>query len=68
MQVITLKGQKHGPWFEGSLLGQAPEFRSYCHIKTEYDEIGPSIAKTEIIWHGLLASTSPEPSFHNRVI
>jgi len=55
VQVITHKRQKHGPWLEGSLLGQAPEFRSYCDTKAEYDEIGPSIVrfdlpiKTEII-------------------
>ena len=45
VQVITHKRQRHGPWFGGSLLGQTPEFRSYCHTKAEYDEIGPSIGK-----------------------
>ncbi|TQS36918.1 hypothetical protein Golomagni_02623 [Golovinomyces magnicellulatus] len=40
VQVITHKRQRHGPWFGGSLLGQTPEFRSYCHTKAEYDEIG----------------------------
>ena len=43
MQVITHKRQKHGPGFGGSFLGQAPEFRSYCYIKAEYDKIGSSI-------------------------
>lgn len=33
VQVITHKRQRHGPWFGGSLLGQTPEFRSYCHTK-----------------------------------
>ena len=42
VQVISHKRQRHGPWFGGSLLGQTPEFRSYCHTKAEYDEIGPS--------------------------
>jgi hypothetical protein len=37
VQVITHKRQRHGPWFGGSLLGQTPEFRSYCHTKAEYD-------------------------------
>ncbi|KAL8823489.1 MAG: hypothetical protein Q9170_008358 [Blastenia crenularia] len=45
VQVVTHKRQKHGPWFGGSLLGQTPEFRSYCHTKAEYDEIGPSIVR-----------------------
>ncbi|KAF1931038.1 Arp2/3 complex subunit [Didymella exigua CBS 183.55] len=45
VQVITHKRQRHGPWFGGSLLGQTPEFRSYCHTKAEYDEIGPSIVR-----------------------
>jgi len=40
VQVISHKRQRHGPWFGGSLLGQTPEFRSYCHTKAEYDEIG----------------------------
>ena len=41
VQVISHKRQRHGPWFGGSLLGQTPEFRSYCHTKAEYDEVGP---------------------------
>ncbi|KAF2723863.1 putative arp3, actin-related protein 3 [Polychaeton citri CBS 116435] len=45
VQVVTHKRQRHGPWFGGSLLGQTPEFRSYCHTKAEYDEIGPSIVR-----------------------
>ena len=43
--VIHHKRQRHGPWFGGSLLGQTPEFRSYCHTKAEYDEVGPSIVR-----------------------
>ena len=43
--VVTHRRQRHGPWFGGSLLGQTPEFRSYCHTKAEYDEIGPSIVR-----------------------
>ncbi|KAK0282023.1 Actin-related protein 3 [Friedmanniomyces endolithicus] len=45
VQVISHKRQRHGPWFGGSLLGQTPEFRSYCHTKAEYDEVGPSIVR-----------------------
>ncbi|TKA33745.1 Actin-related protein 3 [Salinomyces thailandicus] len=45
VQVITHKRQRHGPWFGGSLLGQTPEFKSYCHTKAEYEEIGPSIVR-----------------------
>lgn len=47
VQVVTHKRQRHGPWFGGSLLGQTPEFRSYCHTKAEYDEVGPS-SKTSL--------------------
>lgn len=39
VQVITHKRQRHGPWFGGSLLGQTPEFRSYCHTKAEVSQI-----------------------------
>lgn len=45
VQVVTHKRQRHGPWFGGSLLGQTPEFRNYCHTKAEYDEIGPGIVR-----------------------
>lgn len=39
VSVITHKRQRHGPWFGGSLLGQTPEFRSYCHTKAEVRRI-----------------------------
>lgn len=39
VQVITHKRQRHGPWFGGSLLGQTPEFRSYCHTKVGFPPI-----------------------------
>lgn len=42
VQVITHKRQRHGPWFGGSLLGQTPEFRSYCHTKQEVCGTWPS--------------------------
>ena len=45
IQVITHKRQKHGAWFGGSSLAQKPEFRSYCHTKAEYSEIGPSLMR-----------------------
>jgi len=45
VQVVTHRRQRHGPWFGGSLLASTPEFRSYCHTKAEYDEIGPSIVR-----------------------
>jgi len=45
VQVITHKRQRYGPWYGGSLLGQTPQFRSFCHTKQEYDEIGPSIVR-----------------------
>lgn len=41
VQVITHKRQRHGPWFGGSLLGQTPEFRSYCHTKAEVRLVNP---------------------------
>ena len=42
IQVNSHKRQRHEQWFEDSLLRQMPEFRSYCHTKAEYHEIGPS--------------------------
>lgn len=46
VQVITHKRQRHGPWFGGSLLGQTPEFRSYCHTKAE---VSPSVINIVIL-------------------
>lgn len=43
VQVITHKRQRHGPWFGGSLLGQTPEFRSYCHTKAEVRTTSPVV-------------------------
>lgn len=48
VQVITHKRQRHGPWFGGSLLGQTPEFKSYCHTKAEYDGTYHSLSCTPI--------------------
>ncbi|KAI9667589.1 MAG: Arp2/3 complex subunit, actin nucleation center [Bathelium mastoideum] len=45
VQVVEHKRQRHGPWFGGSLLAQTPEFRSFCHTKAEYEEVGPSIVR-----------------------
>lgn len=45
VQVITHKRQRHGPWFGGSLLGQTPEFRSYCHTKAEVSKLWLIVTK-----------------------
>lgn len=47
VQVITHKRQRHGPWFGGSLLGQTPEFRSYCHTKAEVSQNFPLFQDTK---------------------
>lgn len=52
VQVITHKRQRHGPWFGGSLLGQTPEFRSYCHTKAEVRYIYP----VQISLNGIMAN------------
>lgn len=46
VQVITHKRQRHGPWFGGSLLGQTPEFRSYCHTKAEVSNTENGLLQT----------------------
>ena len=45
VQVITHKRQRHGPWVRRQLARPDPAFKSYCHTKAEYDEIGPSIVR-----------------------
>lgn len=49
VQVITHKRQRHGPWFGGSLLGQTPEFRSYCHTKAEVRRLPLPAAQGEVL-------------------
>jgi len=56
VQVITHKRQRHGPWFGGSLLGQTPEFRSYCHTKAEVWSIWLVLWR-EVFANGRLCST-----------
>lgn len=46
VQVVTHKRQRHGPWFGGSLLGQTPEFRSYCHTKVRLGGVATSQSGT----------------------
>jgi hypothetical protein len=46
VQVISHKRQRHGPWFGGSLLGQTPEFRSYCHSKFPHSHVSVRFAIT----------------------
>ena len=46
VSVITHKKQRHGPWFGGSLLGQTPEFKSYCHTKAD---VGTATAQIETL-------------------
>ncbi len=60
VQVITHKRQRHGPWFGGSLLGQTPEFRSYCHTKAEASLssflLNPSLSGAVVLLTNLLGS------------
>ncbi|GAA5918596.1 hypothetical protein JCM5296_000960, partial [Sporobolomyces johnsonii] len=32
-------------WFGGSLLASTPEFYSYCHDRSAYQEYGPSLVR-----------------------
>lgn len=45
VNVISHKKQRYAVWFGGSLLGDTPEFYSYCHSKAEYEEYGPGICR-----------------------
>jgi actin-related protein 3 len=59
VQVITHKRQRHGPWFGGSLLGQTPEFRSYCHTKAEV--WFPSFWSLELLTNGFGSTKNMGP-------
>ncbi|CAR21899.1 Actin-related protein 3 [Lachancea thermotolerans] len=45
VQVISHRRQRNAVWFGGSLLAQTAEFKSYCHTKQDYEEIGPEIVR-----------------------
>jgi actin-related protein 3 len=45
VNVVSHKKQRYAVWFGGSLLGDTPEFYSYCHTKKDYEEYGPSICR-----------------------
>ncbi|CCE92858.1 actin-related protein 3 TDEL_0F00470 [Torulaspora delbrueckii] len=45
VQVISHRKQRNAVWFGGSLLAQTAEFKSYCHTKKDYEEIGPEIVR-----------------------
>jgi actin-related protein 3 len=57
VQVITHKRQRHGPWFGGSLLGQTPEFRSYCHTKAEVRSLSRLLVEMVMLLANGLDST-----------
>lgn len=68
VQVITHKRQRHGPWFGGSLLGQTPEFRSYCHTKAEVSPLHGCVCTGSLpanywivrrVWTGHCAEVRP---------
>ncbi|GAA5875963.1 hypothetical protein JCM1840_006233 [Sporobolomyces johnsonii] len=45
VNVISHKKQRYAVWFGGSLLASTPEFYSYCHDRSAYQEYGPSLVR-----------------------
>ena len=53
VKVLKHKMQRFAVWFGGSILAQMPKFGSMCHTKEQYEEIGPSIARHNVVMSSL---------------
>jgi len=50
VNVISHNMQRYAVWFGGSMLASTSEFYRVCHVKAEYDEVGPSIARHNAVF------------------
>jgi actin-related protein 3 len=46
VNVVTHQFQRFAVWFGGSMLASQPEFQSQFRTRAEYQEVGPSIARS----------------------
>lgn len=53
VKVISHHMQRYAVWFGGSMLASTPEFYQVCHVKKDYDEHGPSIARHNPVFGGV---------------
>ncbi|PHU17849.1 Actin-related protein 3 [Capsicum chinense] len=53
VNVVSNPIQRYAVWFGGSVLASTPEFFAACHTKTEYEEYGASICRTNPVFKGM---------------
>jgi actin-related protein 3 len=53
VHVVSHATQSYAVWFGGSVLGMMPEFGQACHTKAEYEEVGPSICRTNTVFRSI---------------
>jgi actin-related protein 3 len=53
VKVIQHRMQRFAVWFGGSMLGSLPQFYEMAHSKAEYDEVGPSVARSNPVFAGI---------------
>lgn len=53
VNVSTHHMQRFAVWFGGSVLATTPQFYTSCHTKADYEEYGPSIARTNPVFRAV---------------
>jgi actin-related protein 3 len=54
VNVISHHRQRYAVWFGGSMLSSTAEFYHVCHTKAQYEEIGPQIARHNVVFSAQL--------------
>ncbi|GAQ82764.1 Actin-related protein Arp2/3 complex subunit Arp3 [Klebsormidium nitens] len=53
VNVVSHPMQRFAAWFGGSVMASLPDFYTSCHTRAEYEEIGPSICRSNRVFKGL---------------
>jgi actin-related protein 3 len=51
--VVSHERQRYAVWYGGSMVGSSPQFTSVAHTKAEYDEVGPSICRQNVMFKSM---------------
>mmetsp|Transcript_19254 Transcript_19254/g.53706 ORF Transcript_19254/g.53706 Transcript_19254/m.53706 type:complete len:402 (+) Transcript_19254:204-1409(+) len=50
VNVVSHYNQRYAVWFGGSVLASTPAFAGMCNTKADYEEYGPSICRSNIVF------------------
>lgn len=50
VKVVSHSMQRYAVWFGGSMLASLPQFKEFCHLKSDYEEIGPAVARHNVVF------------------